>query len=348
MVTMGIVTKRFFGKLELFMVFCIITFLLAQLTVTTPAVAQDEEEEREVPVLDGTIGEKEYEFQVSFGGDNFNLYWTLFGDNISIALSGKTDGWIAFGIEPTVLMKDSDIIFGWVNDDGEVGMLDCFSTGATGPHPPDIELGGTSDLNEFAGSEKDGWTSIEFKRELATGDSYDKVIKKEGKTKIMWALGSADDYNYKHIDRGGGIVDFSTGDVTESVPWYFHATWMTAGIILMLSGIIVIKFMKTKPWRIKVHKALLLLGGASSILGLISGIFMVTLSGSGHFKVFHAYLGLATIICILITIRFGLIMFTQPPEKIQQMKAIHRWSGRITATMMIINIFLGLSLVGFV
>lgn len=343
---MDMVAKVIFRRLEFAVPILILLILFYSIVIPGSVSANNENEHAEPPVIDGNIGGAEYEFELSFSGGNFKLYWTILGENISIGLYGKTDGWIAIGIEPTVIMKHADIIFGWVTDDGEVGMLDCYSTGTTGPHPPDIELGGTSNIGEFAGSEENGWTSIEFTRELSTGDKYDNKIEKEGGVKIIWALGSSDDYTYKHTDRGGGIVDFAEGKLIESVPWYFHAIWMTAGLTLMLTGIIVIRYMKTKPWRIKVHKILLSIGGASVILGLISGIYMVTLSGSGHLKVIHAYMGIITIISVIVTLRLGFGIFAQPPKNIPKKKMVHRWSGRITAGFMLVNILLGLNLVG--
>ncbi len=38
-------------------------------------------------------------------------------------------------------MKDADMIFGWV-EDGEAKVLDLYTTGSTGLHRPDTEIGG--------------------------------------------------------------------------------------------------------------------------------------------------------------------------------------------------------------
>ena len=78
-----------------------------------------------------------------------------------------------------------------------------FSTGDFGPHPPDTELGGTYDILDFGGGEEGGYTSIEFKRALNTGDKYDNALSR-GVNKIIWSYGSEDDLKSKHINRGYG------------------------------------------------------------------------------------------------------------------------------------------------
>jgi hypothetical protein len=102
-------------------------------------------------------------------------------------------------------MKDSDMILGFVKD-GEAIVYDLYSTGNFGPHPPDTELGGSNDILDFGGSEKEGYTIIEFKRELNTGDKYDIQFSK-GKIKIIWAYGSGDNLDLKHSARGYGELD---------------------------------------------------------------------------------------------------------------------------------------------
>jgi len=47
-------------------------------------------------------------------------------------------------------MKDADMITGWVQD-GRVFIVDSYSTGTYGPHPPDKKIGETDDILEKAG-----------------------------------------------------------------------------------------------------------------------------------------------------------------------------------------------------
>jgi hypothetical protein len=122
-----------------------------------------------------------------------------------MGIQAKTNGFVAMAVQPGSRMKDADMVFGFVKN-GETTILDLFSTGDFGPHPPDTELGGTNDILQFGGSEQGGFTTIEFKRKLVTGDKYDNPVSK-GANKIMWSYGSTDEFNQKHTNRGYGEIN---------------------------------------------------------------------------------------------------------------------------------------------
>jgi len=160
-------------------------------------------------VLDGIISDGEYIHNISFADGNFQIFWSENGSEIILGMKAKSTGWLAIGIDPVLLMQDADMLFGWVTDSDDVEITDAFSTGPTGPHPPDIELGGTSDIIEYNGSELDGTTTIELKRLLNTGDSYDKPIPLTGDVKIIWAYSDSDLFEAQHIKttRGSGRLN---------------------------------------------------------------------------------------------------------------------------------------------
>ena len=153
---------------------------------------------------DGVIKGGEYTNKISLGVD-YELYWKSDGQYIYIAMKAKTSGWVAVGIQPGSMMKDADMMFGFVKD-GKTMVSDTFSTGSYGPHPPDTDLGGKNNILEFGGREEGGYTIIEFKRALTTGDKYDHPLSK-GVNKIIWAYGSDDELTPKHIVRGYGEID---------------------------------------------------------------------------------------------------------------------------------------------
>jgi hypothetical protein len=66
-------------------------------------------------------------------------------------------------------------------------------------------LGGTNDILEFAGTERDGYTILELKRALKTPDQYDLEIHK-GSNKIIWSYGDSDSLDIKHSVRGYGEI----------------------------------------------------------------------------------------------------------------------------------------------
>ncbi|USH00123.1 hypothetical protein K1720_01155 [Thermococcus argininiproducens] len=153
---------------------------------------------------DGVIGEKEYAHNVSLAGGKLVVYWRNDEEFLYVALKGQTLGWVAIGFEPTDKMKDADMVFGWV-ENGEVKLIDAYSTGTTGPHPPDEQLGGSNDILEFGGREENGYTVIEFKRKLNTNDEYDKVLTPGQKVKFIFALADVDEFTTRHnIARGYG------------------------------------------------------------------------------------------------------------------------------------------------
>ncbi len=160
-------------------------------------------------VPDGVVSPGEYEGEASYADGAFQVYWRVNGDYIYIAMVGETTGWVAIGFEPTTMMKDADIVIGYVALDGTVHVDDQYSTGATGPHKSDTSLGGTMDIEEYGGREDNGVTVIEFKRKLTTGDPYDKDLAGKAAIQIIWALGPGDDFTSKHFKAGYGEITLS-------------------------------------------------------------------------------------------------------------------------------------------
>ncbi len=155
-------------------------------------------------VADGSIGENEYDDSVAFSNGKMAVYWKTDPDTLYMALRGEATGWVAIGFEPTTAMKDADMLFGYV-EDGNVVIFDMNSTGTFGPHPPDIDLGGTTDILAYGGSESDGVTIIEFSRLMNTGDTYDRTLTHGQTVKFIWGLANADSATFKHnIARGSG------------------------------------------------------------------------------------------------------------------------------------------------
>ena len=151
---------------------------------------------------DGVIADKEYAKMQQMG--EIEVYSRIDGDKVRMALKAKTNGYLAIGFGPSQRMQDADIILGFVKD-GKATVADMFSTGPTGPHPPDDQQGGKNDVTVFGGSNKDGVTVIEFERKLDTGDAKDKVIK-TGDNKVIWAISEEAAFSGKHPKRGGGVL----------------------------------------------------------------------------------------------------------------------------------------------
>jgi len=136
--------------------------------------------------------------------DGVTLQWNTDASEIEVTVSAPTTGWIALGIEPLAVMKDADIIIGYVSD-GEVFLRDDWGDGYTS-HKSDEELGGTDDITLVSGSEEDGITEISFTRLLAADDVYDRELETGITYNILLAYGRDDADNFQGHHAWAGSV----------------------------------------------------------------------------------------------------------------------------------------------
>jgi len=148
--------------------------------------------------IDGTIEGGEYPNRLRQAEGRYLLFWRIEGRLIHMAISAQTEGWVAVGLDPVVVMDDADMILGWVEGDRSVHIMDAHSLGPNGPFIPDERTGGTDDILAYAGVERAGCTTIEFSRLLDTGDRSDAPINPGGGNKIVWAYASDDDITGKY------------------------------------------------------------------------------------------------------------------------------------------------------
>jgi hypothetical protein len=267
---------------------------------------------------------------------------------------------VALGFGAESMMQGADMAIGWVEDDGTAFVLDCYSTGPYGPHPPDTELGGKDDLVAFAATEKDGVTTIEFSRPIAAIDAYDKPIV-PGEPYI-WAYGPTDDFDEYHPVAGYGTLDVPGGEGSgpassgpasgrpaarrRSISGILafvlpHALPMVLSFVLMTTGMLVARYgKKNKKW-LAIHKPL---GGGGALLGIVGlgfGFRMVALSTGMHFRVFHSWLGLSALVLAMAAPILGQAMFKVKKNK-AEVRKLHRWVGRLAIILMALTIISGL------
>ncbi|MFX0086492.1 MAG: DOMON domain-containing protein [Candidatus Hodarchaeota archaeon] len=189
-------------------------------------------------VIDGLIKVGEYAYQQVLSDGDFILHWKHVSNEIYFALEGKTTGWVAIGINPSFMMLNADMYFGWVYTNGSVAMIDAYAIEPTGSHPPDTEQGGTNDILEYNGSENEQTTIIEFKRLLTTPDSsYDNPLPLSGTVKMIWALGASDSFEAPHVKRGSlkwGLEGSSSFNADFSQPFLLGLS-----LLLTLSGLLI-------------------------------------------------------------------------------------------------------------
>lgn len=61
----------------------------------------------------------QHEFQLDPDG-NFWLFWNISGKNVTLETHVRTRGYIGFGLSPNGKMFPSDVVVGWVRNDGSV------------------------------------------------------------------------------------------------------------------------------------------------------------------------------------------------------------------------------------
>ncbi len=296
--------------------------------------------------------QEEYSGQATLAEGDLELSWEISNGFSTWTMKGRTEGWISLGFEPSVAMKDADMAIGWV-DEGQPHILDCYSTGETGPHPPDTTLNGTDDLTLIEGSESNGWTTIKFSRMLVTGDTRtDRVIDTNNEIKIIWAVGPSDDWRMDHgrgMRRGTFTIDFKTGEVDEdNAPdiWPIHAFLMIMALLLMLDSIFVARFLKER-WKkfLMIHKYAGWIGVVFGILGIFTAFLMISESGRSHLGAPHAFLGLLTLITLISSPILGHLHFKFIKET-RRLKLIHIIVSWVVVALWVITIISGLIIAG--
>jgi hypothetical protein len=297
-----------------------------------------------IPEMDGVIGKNEYHSAKIYKGSTgkkFGFYFKAVGQNIFIALEVETSGWVAIGIEPTDnLHKNADLIFGWVDNQGRVKVIDAFSPESQGSHPEDKELGGTTDIVSFGGAEKNGITTIEFVRPMITGDRFDNDIHRKTDTSIIWAYGEDDDWIAQHQEQGRGSFNVQTGATAVPVTlWPFHALLMISGFSFIVAGAIVGRKKEGTGW-MKIHRMMVRISTLLISAGAIFGVYMIDASKSIHLSFPHSYTGVLLPI-LTISVLISGEMLLKPNKGPKSKRKIHRVLAWILVSLMSITMIEG-------
>lgn len=130
------------------------------------------------------------------------------------------------------------------------------------------------------------------------------------------------------------------------VYWPLHAILMSAGFILFMTGLVVMRYRKTADW-FRTHRLLQTCGSVIFIAGLVTGYAMVSISESPHFRFFHGILGISTIILIVGTLLLGYFI-GRSPETPHHLRTLHHLLGYLVIGLVLVNIVLGISMMGAV
>jgi len=152
----------------------------------------------------------------SNGKDLYNVYWSINGTNILLALEVETHGWIGFGIaEPTSgSMGGADILQGYYKN----GKAHIWDRHVTSQYPgtntfPEPTTDNCQNWILSGGEEIGSKTILEVWRPLVTGDAQDRPISTSGNVNVIMAYGgnSEDDIHTYHSRsrRKASFIDFS-------------------------------------------------------------------------------------------------------------------------------------------
>ena len=134
------------------------------------------------------------------------LLWRVVGDELEVRVSAPTTGWVAVGFDPSRMMKDANILIGYV-EAGSAVVTDQFGITATG-HRRDVELDGSDDVTVIGGTEAGGESELHFSIPLDSGDERDRTLVPGEEYRVILAYGEdgADDVESYHQNRGGVTI----------------------------------------------------------------------------------------------------------------------------------------------
>ncbi|MFW9854477.1 MAG: fibronectin type III domain-containing protein, partial [Candidatus Thorarchaeota archaeon] len=192
----------------LFAILMIYSFQQTSIPVTRVSAANN-------VTFDGVISAGEYaNYQLINATGGFEMYYTIDTalSRAFIAIRAQCSGWISIGIDYSSQMRDSDIIIGYYKAGSFIS--DNYGDGTTS-HVPDTTLsGGSNDILNYAASDNGVLTTLEFSRNMTTGDTWDNDIVTGVPTPLIWAFhNTKDDFTSHHSERGYSSVTFTSATV---------------------------------------------------------------------------------------------------------------------------------------
>lgn len=138
----------------------------------------------------------------SAGGVTFEYRVSQDNQSLEGKVSAATTGWVAVGFDPSSVMRNANIIIGYVSG-GNPMIRDDWGTSNTS-HASDISLGGSSNVTLVQGTESAGTTMLHFLIPLDSQDQYDKDLAIGQTYNIILARGAnnADNYTGQHTGAG--------------------------------------------------------------------------------------------------------------------------------------------------
>jgi hypothetical protein len=300
---------------------------------------------------------------VTFLQGRLTLAWQIGAptpDRATFELSAATSGWVAIGFGAES-MAHADVVIGWVEDaTGRTVVGDFVSRSAQVVPVRDEEaLEGASgrEIDVISGKQTDGVTTLRFSRPLAAtdveGGGADAPITLVGEDAIIFAFGRGDDLlQHTAQDRGTARIRWASGEVVDAGGYDPRRLQLVHGISMIFSWLIAVPLgivsvrMKRSRFRLIAHKALTIIGAASSLPVAISVIASVR---TGEISA-HSVIGFIVVTTTLVVMTLGHFLVaareTDNFRRIATFRALHMNLARGVTLLALSQIFVGLQRYG--
>ena len=127
----------------------------------------------------------------------------------------------------------------------------------------------------------------------------------------------------------------------DLIIWETHALFMIlALLLLMFAGAII--YQRQYTWWFTAHKISGSLGAVFAAVGICISYLMVEEQNGLHINVFHAQVGLFTLLALAATIAMT------PWRQKKSIRTLHIYVARLSIILVIVTVLLGLSLVDII
>lgn len=123
-----------------------------------------------------------------------------------------------------------------------------------------------------------------------------------------------------------------------------HVGLMIVGFLSMVMGASAAMFMRRKGWWFRFHKGAGFFGAFCILSGVAAAVSMIALSAGKHFRIIHHFVGLITTVAVVLTPLMGVVQ-VKVKDQAARIRAIHRWSGRLTLLMAFVTVVSGLLII---
>jgi hypothetical protein len=145
----------------------------------------------------GLVGRKLQQRSVSKSGMTVN--WNCQKNRMFFEMSAKTTGWLTLGFNDTPGIKGAYLLMGRVVD-GKAEVVEHYTLQA-GDYRPIASLGGTTQVEDVDGVEKNGESTIYFSLPLAVAGKYQKQLVQGKRYHWILAYSREDDFQHHSIMR---------------------------------------------------------------------------------------------------------------------------------------------------